>query len=176
MNFLSTGIPCKAFLRLFLLAGPAMLMLLVTTAAIGEETRSFQRLGLTIELPVAFGDPMLDLDNEIRWADEAAEQDAPGILIVLSLEADRALVVNDLVQQGTILDLRKVMLGPRGFERYTFEYLEAGVSGIVYLSDEAYEGDHHVFLALATPPENFDAVRDEIEALAARIERVNRIE
>ena len=165
-----------AFLWPFSVVATAAMLLFTAAPAMAEETRSFQRMGLTIELPASFGDPLFDHDDEILWGDEAMQQDEPGIGVLLSLARTREEVLDELQAEDLISDQRSLTLGPRGFERFVFELPADGVSGVFYLSDDAYEADSHVFLLIGTQPENLDAVRDEIEAIAARIERANRIE
>ena len=166
----------KSFLWCYLLAAAAALLLLMAAPAMAEDTRSFQRMGLTIELPARFGDPIFELDEEILWGDEAMQQDEPGIGVLLSLASTREEVLGELQAEGAISEQSSLNLGPRGFERFVFDFPAEGVSGIFYLSDDAYEGDSHVFLLIGTQPENLDAARGEIEAIAERIERINRTE
>lgn len=166
----------KTFFRNFPLLALAAFLLLMAAPALAEDIRSFQRMGLTIELPARFGEPVHDLDDETLWADEMMQRDEPGIGVVLSLAPTREEVLGTLQAEGEILEQSSLTLGPRAFERFVFEFPAEGVSGIFYLSDDAYEGESHVFLLIGTEPDNFEAARDGIEAIAERIERANRIE
>lgn len=158
--------PCPAELASRLNATPA-------ARAVAEGGLEFERMGLTIELPAEFGEPQFEFDFEIVWFDEAMRNEQPGIGVLVATAPTREDVLGELRADGEIHARRKVTFTPGGFERMDFMMQQEGVAGVMFISDEPYHDENIVVVLIATPPENLDAARDRIEAIAARIEAAN---
>lgn len=165
------------------LAAPALAIALVVALlalaspqrAAAQDSVSFERMGLTIELPAEFGEPIFEFDFEIVWFDEAMRNEQPGIGVIVGLAPTRGDVIDDMMQaEGAIHELRKVTFGAGEFERMGFTIPgDDGVAGVMFVSEEPYHEDRIVVVMVATMPDNIDNARDGIEAIAARIEELN---
>lgn len=173
------------FSRLFTRIAPAAPVLAIALAALlalaspqhatAQDSVSFERMGLTIELPAEFGDPVFAFDDEIAWFDEAMRSSRPGIGVILGLAPTRGDVIGDMTQaEGAIHELGKVTFAAGPFERLDFTIPgDDGVAGVMFFSEEPYHQDSIVVLMIATMPDNIDNARSAIEAIAARIEELN---